>query len=126
MIILQQRLRRLVWKEVISQNIQDSPFFLAALFLIYFNYTFIMARLSFNILTLSSLAHDSINELSSFMNSSRNVDVEQILDQKLQQNLKRLVWKEIISQDIQESLFLSRSLTSYMLRSHFHNGVIVF
>ena len=36
---------------------------------------------SFSILTLLPLPHDCNDELSSFMNSSRNVEVEQILDQ---------------------------------------------
>ena len=36
---------------------------------------------SFSILTLLPLPHDSNDELSSFMNSSRNVEVEQMIDQ---------------------------------------------
>ena len=36
---------------------------------------------SFSILTLLPLPHDCNDELSSFMNSSRNVEVEQMLDQ---------------------------------------------
>ena len=35
---------------------------------------------SFNMLTLLPLPHDCNDELSSFMNSSRNVEVEQMID----------------------------------------------
>ena len=36
---------------------------------------------SFSLLNLLSLLHDYNDELSSFMNSSRNVEVKQMLDQ---------------------------------------------